>query len=516
MTRVAPKVDHPGVGAAVRTQPSPRVPPHLLDNTAVVFCLVASAGLTAYALAVSSPTAALWSTLIVFGALLFWSVRHPGRGTPLLFYLLAAFTFLVGRIAVTGILGFQATSQQPWGLHVSDPDAVTQVLVMVQVFLVCVFVPVAYHSGRSARRIHAAGTPAIRADKIGAVVGLGAMAVGSPLFLENRLSVVGAVSSSSYSDFYLNQSELVSPTGRLGDALLLVGFAFLLASWPTWRMFLVGSLIIVTCHGVDLVMGRRADFVLTALLVAFYAVFRAGQRVVHRGVRVGWPSRRTLALLSLLAIPFITLLDAVGNSRNQVGAASAQEHTNPLLQFFFDQGVTANILGFVQADMLDIPEDRIYSVGPLVEFVQTRLVPGFDDSLYASQTAARALEGHQFADLVSYQFMPTAYLQGSGYGSSAVAELFVDFGWPGIIIGGAIIGLLLVCSARVLDFSVPVSAFFLLVFRDLLYTPRAPFLHWLVGSLNVFNIAALVLVFCTWRVASGLARGRRLTVGSAA
>lgn len=67
-----------------------------------------------------------------------------------------------------------------------------------------------------------------------------------------------------------------------------------------------------------------------------------------------------------------------------------------------------------------------------------------------------------------------------------------------------------------LDFSVPVSAFFLLVFRDLLYTPRAPFLHWLVGSLNVFNIAALVLVFCTWRVASGLARGRRLTVGSAA
>lgn len=477
------------------------------------YFLLISVALAGYALVASSPMTALWATLFVAGGLLLWSGGHPEQGTALLFYVLAAFTFLIGRIAVTGILGYEATDQQPWGLHVSDPAAVTRVLVMIQVFLICVFVPVAWLRARDARSLRAHGAATVLADGSGAMVGLTAMIVGAPLFLQNRLSVVGAVSSSSYSDFYLSQGDLVSPSGRLGASLLIVGFAFLLASAPTWRLFLIGAAIIVACHGVDLIMGRRADFVLTVLLVAFYAVFRAGRHVVRDGVPVWWPSRRALGMASVLAIPLITLLNAVGDSRNQVGVAGDREATSPLLQFFFDQGVTANILGFIQAETLDIPEGRLYSFGPLVEFVQTRLIPGFDDALYASQTAARAIEGHQFADLVSYQVMPTVYLQGSGYGSSAVAELFVDFGWAGIILGGVAIGLLLGVTARVHCYSVPVSALILLVFRDLLYTPRAPFLHWLVGSLNVYNLAALLLVVCAWQVARGLARQRRFTVG---
>lgn len=482
-------------------------------NAVAAYCFIASVPLAANALVTSSPMSALWATLLVTAGVLLWTVGHPGHGTGLLFYTLAVVTFLIGRVAVSGIIGYQATDNQPWGLHVSDPAAVTRVLVMIQVFLLSVFIPVVWLRARESGRIRSHGAAPIRVDGKGATVGLFAMMAGAPLFLQNRLSVVGFVSSSGYSDFYLNQGALVSPSGRLGGSLLIVGFAFLLASAPTWRVFLAGAAIILACHGVDLLMGRRADFVLTTLLVAFYAVFRAERHVVRNGIRVWWPSRRALGVASVLAIPLITLLNAVGERRNQVGITGARESSSPLLQFFFDQGVTANILGFVQAEMVDVPEGRLYSIGPLVEFVQTRLIPGFDGSIYASQTAARALDGHQFADLVSYQLMPTLYLQGNGYGSSAVAELFVDFGWAGIAFGGAVIGLLLGLSARVHRYSIPMSAIILLVFRDLLYTPRAPFLHWLVGSLNVYNVAAILLVLGAWWIANGLARHRRRTTG---
>lgn len=441
----------------------------------------------------SDPMMALSATLLIELTVLYWAFRVRPGGLPLAFYTISCFTFLTARIAVVSITGFERHATAPWGLHVPSASIAVSVLMLIQVYLLSIWVTTSgllwYASTRHRTR------PLIaQAQSHATVAGLVSMLVGAPLYIQNRWEVVGSVASAGYTEFYLSGSEMVSVTGRLGDSLLIVGFTVLLASMPRWRTYLLASFILVSCHGLDLVMGRRADFVLTVLLVAFYPLYRASITVIRRDTVMKWPKFRTLVLLSLLAIPFIQLLNFISNTRGESAAEETSTDAPPVLKFFYDQGVTANILGYLISDDFDIPDNRVYTFGPLIEFVQVRLIPGFDDSLYASQTADRALEGYSFADTISYLIMPTGYENGMGYGSSAVAELFWDFGLVGVIAGGAVIGALLVLASRIHEMPVYVGALVLLVFRDLTYTPRAPFLYWLVGALNVYNIIAFLLI----------------------
>ena len=435
-----------------------------------------------------TPLITLVSTLVLQLTMVIWGYRQRPFGIVLVFFVVSCFTFLTGRLTVVGLFGYKRTEAQPWGLHLSDPDIINGVLVMQQVFLIGVWVAMIFLMGRRARRSYS--EPEFRPFRIGQQVGISAMAAGTLLYLQNRLGVVSTVSSTSYYEYYSSQAELVSVSGRVGGALLIVGFAFVLASNPSFPVFVVAASILVANHALDLVMGRRADFVLSVLVVAFYAFLRASGG--SRESREGWPRPQRLAIWSLAVFPLIALLNFVNRIRTPGQSEGGSEDFTGLGEFLYSQGVTANILAYIQTDTLSIPDNKFYSFGPLIEFVQTRLTPGFDATIYQGQTAERAISGHQFADIFSYRIMPTLYEQGAGYGSSAVAELFWDFGWFGILSGGIVIGFLMSFSSIIDRAIVPVAAVLYLIVRDLMYIPRAPFLHWLVGALNVHNILAIV------------------------
>lgn len=496
------RVTHSGERSAVPTRPG-------LHPATTALGLFVCTVMSLYAWFAVSPTAAVLSTVILQVLAAVWGYRARPFGLPLAFYSFTTFMFLTGRILVVGVLGYQRTSSQPWGLHEPTPEVAVQVLMLVQTFTAAIFLTslVLAISLRGRGRAHRGSV--LQTRPTATAVALGAMIVGAPLYLQNRLSFLGSVSSAGLGEFYLAQDDLLTPTGRLGGALLMVGFAFLLASLPRWSTFLCGTLVIVLCHGLNLVIGRRADFVLTLVLVVFYIVLRANIKVVDgRGRPVQWPGDHILALGSVAALPLMLLLDYIGRTRNLAGSTSDADDS-PILGFFYDQGVTANILGFLVTDRFPLPQDKLYSFGPLIEFVQTRLMPGFDSKLYQTQSAERALEGHQFADAISYYAMGKSYLMGQGYGSSAVAELFWDFGPVGVVLGGVVIALLLAYISRAAAFPLVASAFLFLAFRDLLYTPRAPFLYWLVGSLNVYNLLVFVLLLAaTWLAGAVVAASR--------
>src|SRR5690606_4837101 len=115
-----------------------------------------------------------------------------------------------------------------------------------------------------------------------------------------------------------------------------------------------------------------------------------------------------------------------------------------------------------------IPDGRFYSLGPVVEFVRYRvlgLVTG--ETQLVGNTAERALEGHLFSHTVSYLAIPDVYVRGSGYGSSFVAELYVDGGYPGVLLGSMVIGAVTVALTAMLGQGTVLRLLALLMVRQL-------------------------------------------------
>lgn len=444
------------------------------------------------------PAFAMAATVALEGLLLVYGYRTRPLGLLFSFFVVSTFTFLTGRMLVVGVFGYKRLGEGDWGLHLADPGIINGALLMQQVFLLFAWIGVLIIRKRVARDF---STQRLVSNQAAITVGGMSMVAGAALYLQNRVGVVSSVSQSSYLDYYSSRTSLVSTSGRIGEALLIVGFAFVLAGLPRFRHFALASGLLVAVHGFDLLMGRRAPFVLSLLVVLFYAILRSAlsDRVDGAG---GWPRPGQLALSSLLLLPMLELLNLVGQVRFRSGQDEGSSMFSAIPEFLYSQGVSANLLSYVQTDLLQIPRDKFYSLGPAIEFFQVRLMPGFDSTLYDTQSPERALAGHNFADIVSYRIMPDAYVQGAGYGSSGVAELYWDFSWFGVAVGAVVLGMILAASGRLLELPIPLAATAVIISRQILYVPRAPYLDWLVGSLNVFNIGALVLVTIGWKLSN--------------
>lgn len=449
------------------------------------------------ALLFSEPSLAMLATVAIQGLLVVYGYQTRPLGLLFSFFVVSTFTFLTGRMLVVGVFGYKSLGEGDWGLHLSDPKLINGALLMQQVFLLFAWIGVLVTRKRVT---HDFAGRRLVSNQAAITVGALSMVAGSALYLQNRVGVVSSVSQSSYLDYYSSRTSLVSTSGRIGESLLIVGFAFVLAGLPRFRHFVLASGLLVAVHGFDLLMGRRAPFVLSLLVVLFYAILRAALRDRIDGAG-DWPRASKLAISSLLLLPMLEMLNLIGRVRFRSGKDDSGA-LSAIPEFLFSQGVSANLLTYVQTDLLQIPKDKFYSLGPAIEFAQVRLMPGFDSSLYDTQSPERALAGHNFADIVSYRIMPEAYVQGAGYGSSAVAELFWDFSWVGVAVGALVLGIVLAASGRLLELPVPLAATAVIISRQILYVPRAPFLDWLVGSLNVFNIAALLFVTIAWKLSN--------------
>lgn len=452
----------------------------------------------------------MWATIALEFCVFLYGIRNRPAGLLLSFFVIATFTFLTGRMFVVGVLGYKSAGDGDWGLHFNDPDIVVKVLIMQQVFVAFCWLGT-YLQVR--RKVHLDDKTDLTVENRSAVsIGVLCVTVGAAIYLYERVGVVSAVNQASYLDYYAARASLVSPLARLSESLLVVGYGYTLAGRPRFQTFAFVSFLLLASHGYDLLMGRRAPFVLSLLLVLFYATLRTKSSPDKKDQY--WPRASHLAVSTFAFIPLISLLNYINFSRSDAGSTTSSPTASALTEFFYSQGVSANLLMYVQTDVLQIPQNKIYTFGPLIEFAQTRLVPGFDSSIYDGQTADRALLGYNFADIASYRIMPSIYLNGGGYGSSAVAELFWDFGWVGVALGGLALGAVFAFGGRILESSVPLAAIALIVSRQVLYAPRAPFLDWLVGSANVFNVLVFLFVLCWWKFSEQSNRDSSRTGGS--
>ena len=255
-----------------------------------------------------------------------------------------------------------------------------------------------------------------------------------------------------YIDYYTIDWSSKTPwiIGTLSSMLPYL-FAAYLACIPKRRMtvFVLVFYLITTIP--MLKIGSRSWFVLLFIFAAFYYVARA-LIAKECGLDEKWISKK-LVICTLLLLPIgIAAMGAMNYLR--AGEHVRLDFLTLLADAFYKQGVSFDVFGhaYEVSDKIAALGFKFFSLGGVIDDIRQGFIGQLIlqlPSLPDYNSAQLALEGHSYAHTMSYFAHPN-YLNGEGYGSSYVLELFADFSYPGIIVGSVLIGLFLcLCSNRI-------------------------------------------------------------------
>lgn len=298
-----------------------------------------------------------------------------------------------------------------------------------------------------------------------------------------------------YTDF---QSRLPLPVSLLAD-----GFDFVVMLGLATRP---GRLVSSALLGLYLVDGlaslaalQRSGFFLNFLVICVYLAWRALEKDEASARKV---LKRLIYSLVGLAPIFAIVSNRVASLRRPQGEVEGGVVAQ-LLDFLYAQGVSINVIAFTEQFAGSIPPSRFFSFGPLIEFLKYRVFSIFSgETLPVGNDPSRAIEGHQLSHTISYIVMPDAYMAGGGYGSSFLAELYVDGALAAVLIGSVLLGIVLGWLPRALGSDIAITTLGLLVARELFFVPRGSFVGFLVNPFSLGNLLIAAVCFAVYTLVS--------------
>lgn len=261
-----------------------------------------------------------------------------------------------------------------------------------------------------------------------------------------------------------------------------------LATLPKKKDVMVPLVMFLTYTILSLTAGPRSTFILNLLMVFAYLVLRE-----LTDKEESWMSVRLLIFGSILAPVLIVGMTILSYTRLGDTVTDKPFYMH-IFDFLYSQGVSVNLIGYAMT--LDFPVNKLYSIGPIIDYLINNQVSQllFDIPSYSYQTVESAVQGHHFADAVSYLIYADKYVKGWGYGSSFLAELMHDGGYVAGVIGSFFYGWILTNITKWFYGNVYGRFFTLYIIRLILYAPRSTFSGFIVSSLSLVNIGTIVII----------------------
>ncbi len=286
-----------------------------------------------------------------------------------------------------------------------------------------------------------------------------------------------------YADF---ESQLPAFIHKL-SALYTPLICLFLATFPSKqeaRLPIVLNLILALF---SLSTGSRTAFMLTLVFLLFYYSVR---NFITPGEP--WLSRKAMiAMVSM--IPFLLagmfMIDFIRGDKEMEEAGILDMFVN----FFYQQGVSAQVIGLTY-DFRDLLDDgRIFSFGQIIDNFNKNFVFQLMGTAveYRSQTEEMALYGHSLANSITYLQAHRSFLSGVGLGTSYIAEVWHDFGYTGLLLWNMMYGVIFARFYHWVRKGLWPCAFGLIMIPDIIYAPRG---H-ASAFLNVFLSISTLLVF---------------------
>lgn len=485
-----------------------------LGPVLIVFMALSTA-VALLGLTLTSPGVVMGATLALWLAATFWAAFSVPGGYVFCAFLVSYFVFLLARPAIVMLFGPDPQALTgAYGTNFWSEPLLTEVFLLLYLGLMAMvvgaFIATSIKGRAPLRRKDSSelNWSRVQAVQTWAKICYFVTLPFAALVLIERSQMV---STGGFYDLRVESATSLPGIVHLLSGMNDVFFFAFLATWPSKRKAVPAILGYVLLVTLSLMTWQRSDFVLGVLFVVLYLIHR--QHTDTTSER--WISWRIAATGAVLLVPVVALLQSLGDIRGR----SSAETSYPLfglVDFLYNQGVTVNVVGYAIAMEDRVPEGRFYSFGPAIEFLKWNVGSIFSgDSYPTGQTAERVAEGHQLSHTISFLIMPDLYLQGSGYGSSFIAELWLDGGIIALFVGSVLLGIALVMMPRMLNVrSIVVTTALLMILNQIMFTPRANFIGFLVTPFGVPSlIGAATLVALTMltmnKPVSGVSRTRR-------
>lgn len=403
------------------------------------------------------------------------------------------FVFLLGRPFISEVFNYQFTEKGFYGTGIYDTSVIFNIFIGIYISMLFLYLGNFFMEKRLLANKPPITIPENNSNdlfwsyfKITSKYFFYFLLIFRFIYLKESISFVD---ETGYFDLYTSYtSNLPSFVIKLSEMYIVPFFAFLVLK-PTKKEASLPILLFLIEGTLSLGTGKRFGFILNIIIILIYFAFR------NKDSKNKWLGKKEI-ILTILAMPILAIiLNIVSYTR--VGMSSAIQNIGDIiLEFFYKQGVTLKTLANSVLFNRGYSDNTLYSLGPITEFLKNNSITQlfFDFPVYSGQTIERALNGDLFSHRLSYFIMPSGYLQGRGYGSSYIAELYVDFGFIGIAIGSFLFGLLFVVLYKWFNGNPFIALFSMILIRNLMMTSRSETTSFIVASFTLGNILCLVIL----------------------
>ncbi|WP_363549531.1 O-antigen polysaccharide polymerase Wzy family protein [Caldifermentibacillus hisashii] len=441
------------------------------------------------------PKILLVATLLIFAHNIVYSLKKFYERIVFFCFNVTFFIFLIGRMVVTEFFGYKIDYAGLFGLAFEEKEIIMVVISCLYLSLLAIFIGYTL--------IQRMNLSFLKPKKELSSSYLKSVRLFSLLFFyfclvfrliydyQMRQAAMSEGYFESFSTFRSTLPFIFESFSNMYD----VAFFGYLATNPTKRKSFFPILLYIGEGLFSALAGRRSILMLNILIVFIYYCIRSIPREEKQEKK--WFGKFEWTM-GVVVFPFIMeFLTLIGNLRvNFSGKTQKLSFVDSILEFFYSQGVSANLIGYTKIYENQIPKGRLFTFGPIMEFIDNKIIrplKGLPE--YFGQTAERAINGHLFSQTLTYIIMPLAYLKGYGYGSSFVAELYNDFSFTGVFIGSIVYGALLYIFFYMLRNSHYILIIFtLMMTRAVLFAPRGAYLSFIVSSFSMPKIVGVIII----------------------
>lgn len=292
-------------------------------------------------------------------------------------------------------------------------------------------------------------------------------------------------------------------------AMLYEPLLFLyLCTFPSRKNTFFHLTVYLLVSAASLSYGQRNGLVLGVIFIAIYLSIRD----VVTPERKLWLKRRVVMTALVFAVPLVIFLAAFTYYRSEITLPTTSKR-ELIAGFFVAQGSGIYNLSYAISMKNRFPQWHYYTIGPVIGFVRDNVLTQaiFGTKVMPKASTELALTGYNFSFALAYLVNPGYYARGGGFGSNYIAELWIDFGMIGVVIGGIIYGVIMSRFMYVINrFGPIICAFALAVVMQLVYSPRSGFLGFITPFMSMLTVSTYLLIHVvSKRVAKNRIKGSK-------
>lgn len=293
----------------------------------------------------------------------------------------------------------------------------------------------------------------------------------------------------NYLELYTTFQSRIPYSIQMLSSMCKYALCFYLAALPKKRRATIAIVIFVGSAVLDLFVGLRNPFVLRVLFALVYFIFR--NALGDNDKWIGKFEKRCIAI----GIPVVIVAMGVyGTVRGYDGDMSGgysdlkpyvhEAVFEGITDFFYDQGTSYDtlLMAYCVQDRLPNGEGKIYTLSGFHDYIVNgsigqRLFNSSD--LGSGNSKVKAYNSWNLSHAVAYANDKEEYLAGHGHGGSYLLDVYMDAGYPGIIIFSLLFGGMLTAMTYGLKKGIFLRTCILIGLLELFFAPRAEALGWM-------------------------------------